>query len=443
MSPEPDSRSRLPDLGESIPSLPRNRNFGLYLAGNVASWAGLGVADVLLLWLVYARTDSVIDVAFLGIVEALPPIAIGLFAGVLADRYDRRRIIVWTTAMQGVVLGLILLSIRMFGFQLGLALVLVVGLETVTVVFRPASTAILPSLVRSESLDNANALTEAATSVATTVGSAGAAVLLILVGTDASFGVNIGIFAVGALLLWLMASEYARSPDAPPGRRPPSFRRDLVEAVRFLRDRPALLELTAVTVAAGFFVTIFSPFLVVYTVQELNRPASWFGYLLGGYTGGFFVGSLLVPRLRVVRFYGRSFALAMLLGGGLLATLVVLPSFLLALLSLGALGALLGVVITGFVTLAQRIVPSELLGRYLGLDEMLTWTVAPLGIVAGGLLTQALGIRVSFAVSAVGLVGVGVVSLLRAGVRSIGYVPPRRSATPGAAESGQTDGTLT
>jgi MFS family permease len=400
-----------------------NRNYALYLGGSVASWTGLGVADVLLLWLVFAQTGSTIAVAYVGLAEAFPPIVIGFVAGVLADRYDRRWLLVATTALQSVLIGLVVLSVWTVGFHLWLTVALVLGFETVTVLYRPPAVAIVPGLVSPQRLDGANAVVQAASSVATTCGSAAAAVLIVVVGTDGSFGLDVAVFAIATLLMALIGGRYAPS-DPSDGLRPVrSLRRDTVEVVRFLQNRPALIELTVVSVAAGFFVTMFSPFLVVYTVADLHQPASMFGYLLAGYSAGFFVGSLRAPQLGIVGFYGRFFVLALVASGGLLSILVLWPTFLTVLVALTLLGTLLGLVVTGFFNLVLHLVPSQLLGRYLGLEEMLTWAVAPLGIVSGGLLTQWFGVSVGFGVAAVGLMGVGGIALLSRGIRSIRYLP--------------------
>jgi len=412
-----------PDLAGPTTGLFRNRNYTLYLAGSVASWAGLGVADVLLLWLVFSETGSTFAVAYVGLAEAIPPIVVGFVAGVLADRYDRRWLLVTTTLLQAALIASVVLAWWAFGFRLLLTVVLVLGFETVTVLYRPPATAIVEGLVAADHLDGANAVVQAATSVATTCGTAAAAVLLVVAGTGGSFGADVGVFALAALLMASVGGRYAPSEpaDGPPPTR--SLRRDTAEVVRFLRDRPALVELTIVSVAAGFFVTMFSPFLVVYTVDDLHAPASTFGVLLAGYSAGFFVGSLRAPHVGIVRYYGRFFVLALVACGGLLAVLVVWPAFVVVLVALTLFGTLLGFVVTGFFNLILRLVPSGLLGRYFGLEEMLTWAVAPLGIVTGGVLTQAFGVTVGFGVAAVGLVAVGAIALLSRRIRSIRYVP--------------------
>jgi Na+/melibiose symporter-like transporter len=281
-------------------------------------------------------------------------------------------------------------------------------------------------------LDNANALAEATTSVATTVGAAGAAALVLAVGAVPGFGVNIALFAAAAVLLAMITVRELARPDSAPARARQPWRRDLGEVVAYLRRHPALWRLTVVEILVGFFVTMFSTFLVVYTVDLVGAPASQFGYLIAAYSGGFFVGSLLAPRLGVVRWYGWAFVVTILVAAGLLGLLVVVPRFETAVVALLLLGGFLGLVVTGFVTLVQRSVPSELLGRYFGLNEMLTWTVAPIGIAVGGILTDAYGVRVTYIVAAAGLLLVGALALALKDVRQVGY--RRTPGLPAASE---------
>jgi MFS family permease len=416
--PEPSS-----DGPAAKVSLAGNRNFGFFLGGNTATWAGLGVADVLILWLVFSDTGSTLAVAAVGLAASIPPIVLGYFAGALADRYSRARLLVLTAAGQAAVLGLVPLSLGVVGFRLWILLALAFALETATVVFGPSATAILPNLVDSQALDGANALTQAFSSVAWAVGAAFAAWFLLVADTWANFAVNFGVFAAGAVLLALITSAAPAPGPTPSAPTKPSFRRELVEGIRFLHDQVWLQRLTVVGVASGFFVTMFSPYLVVFTVDGLGLPASYFGYLAGAYSAGFFVGSLLTARFRVVRFYGRFLGLALLGSGGLLGLLVLVPGFVVALVALALMGSLMGLLITGSITLVQHAVPSELLGRYLGLQETMVWAVAPFGVLTGGLLITAFGVRNGFAVAAVGLALVGLVAFASRRLRSIGYAP--------------------
>jgi MFS family permease len=411
-------------------------SFQFYVGGNTASWAGLGIADVLLLWLVFSETGSTLAVAAVGLAQAAPPIAVGFFAGVLADRYSRKRLLLLTTLAQAAVMALLPITLGAFGFRLWVVLALTVALETATVVFRPSASAILPSLVRSDALDGANAVTESFTSVAATVGSAVAAVLLVAVGRTGSFVFDFGVFALAALLLAAISSAPSpTTPRSPPAPRP-ALREEFREVWRFLRGHPWLWQLTLVSVAASFFVTMFSPYLVVYTAKVLGLTPDLFGYLIGSYSAGYFVGSLLAARLKVSRVYGPFFILALVGSGGLLGGLVLVPSLATALVALWAIGTLMGLITTGFITLVQRSVPGPLLGRFLGLDETLTWTIAPFGVIAGGVIAQTLGVRVGFAIAAAGLVAVGLVAFGSRSIRSVREAPPRgaEAGPPSAGE---------
>jgi MFS family permease len=407
-----------------------NRNYGLYLVGNIAGWGGLAIADVLFLFVVFNQTGSALAVAYVGLVEAVPPIALGLVAGVLADRYDRRGVLAVTSLLQAGVLALVLAYLWRFGFHLVIVLALVFALETVTVLFRPASNALLPDLVASSDLEDANGFLQASTSVASTIGAAAAALVLVLAGTIPTVLLDTLILLVGGLLFAAIVGRFREASPATTAPEP-SLRRELREAVRYLGEHPPLVQLTAVAVVSGFFVEMFSPFLVVYTVRVLGEAGSTFGYLLAGFSAGFFIGSLVVGRIGILSEYGRFYAVALLLSGLLLSVLVLAPDFGVALGALTGIGLLLGLVVTGFTILVQRVVPPELLGRYLGLDETLTWAVAPLGILTGGLVAQLAGVRVGFAVAALGLMGTGAVALALPGMRSIRVeAPPTTPIVP-------------
>lgn len=399
---------------------PRGRAFELYLAGATASWAGVAIADVLFLWLVFTRTGSTLALAYVAIAEALPAIAIGLPAGILADRYDRRNLLVLASVLQAAPAFLIALALGTVGFNLALVVALIVAFEVATVLWGPASTALLPTLVDSAALESANGLVQGLTAMASTLGAAGAAALLLVLRPSTTFVLDGAVFLLAGLVLGLVPSRRAVRAPAESPEPPQRLRRELAEVVAYLRAHRSLVALTVISIASGFFIEMFSPFLVVFTVRVLDDTAGLFGYLVAAYTAGFFLGSVGLGRSGVVAWYGRFLFAALTATGLLLAVLVSFPSLAAAVLVLGGIGVLLGLVVTGFGVLIQRTVPSALLGRYLGLDQTLVWATAPLGILAGGLLMGVEGTALTFGVAAAGLVGTGIAALLLRSVRSVG-----------------------
>lgn len=408
-----------------------NRNYWPYWAGNVASWAGLGIADVLLLFLVFEQTGSALAVAYVGIAASVPVIAIGLPAGAIADRYDRRRLLILTAVLQAAVLAAVPLTIAVVGFQLWVVLGLVFALEAVTAVFRPSANAILPSLVHPSTLDDANGLLQASTAVASTAGAASGAFLLVTLGIDPAFAFSVIVFLLSGFLMTRIGIPRAAPAEWPASPVRPSLLEDIRIALEYLRDHLALLELTLVSISLGFFLAISTPFLVVYTVDALGQPAYAFGYLVAGFSGGFFVGSISMGRLGVLRRFGWVLVGSLLAGGALFGALVAVPVFAVAGPVLVLLGVLFGLITTAFFSLVQRIVPSGLLGRYLSIDETVGLAMTPVGIFVGGLLIEWSGVVTAYAVAAVGVAATGLVALSLKDLRSIGYeAEPEPMAVP-------------
>lgn len=408
-----------------------NRNYWPYWAGNVASWGGLGLADVLLLFLVYTSTGSALAVAYVGIAASIPVVAVGLPVGVLVDRVDRRMLLIITGFLQAGILAIVPISLALVGFQLDVVLILVFLLETATAVFRPSATSILPSLVSSATLDDANGLLQASTAVASTVGAGTAPVLLAAGGIYASFAFCGVVFLLSGFVMTRIHSPVTGPLTHPGGLRRPSVMGDLRAAFQYLFAHRALLELTLVSVALGFFLALSTPFLVVYTVNVLAAPAAAFGYLVAGFSGGFLVGSVSMGRLGIVRRFGWTLIATLLTGGALYGILALVPMFDVAGVALVTLGVMFGLITTAFFSLVQRIVPAGLLGRYLSIDETIGLAMTPVGILAGGLLTDFYGVRLAFAVAAVGLGATGVIAYFLQDLRGLHFdAPPEPIAVP-------------
>ncbi|MCI4370456.1 MAG: MFS transporter, partial [Thermoplasmata archaeon] len=118
-------------------------------------------------WLVYHATGSTIDVAYVGLTSFAPGLVIGLAAGVIADRYDRRRLMVAADLVRMGLMALLALALSLFGFSLFLVLAVMTLVFSFTAVFTPASQAILPKLVPVERLEDANGLLAVATQTTT------------------------------------------------------------------------------------------------------------------------------------------------------------------------------------------------------------------------------------------------------------------------------------
>ncbi|HXU86939.1 MAG TPA: MFS transporter [Verrucomicrobiae bacterium] len=159
----------------------RIRNYRLLWLGQLISEAGDGLTNLTLLLLVNALTGSTAALAGMAIVLAIPPLTIGLIAGTYVDRFDRRRIMLASDILRGiVVLGFVLVG---SASSLWLLYILAFVQSAVGTFFTPARGAILPRIVPREGLLAANSLAQATRVVSGIVGSALAGLIVGLIGT--------------------------------------------------------------------------------------------------------------------------------------------------------------------------------------------------------------------------------------------------------------------
>ena len=172
-----------------------------------------------------------------------------------------------------------------------------------------------------------------------------------------------------------------------------TFLRELREGFSWLRRSVGLLELTISAGFFNFFNTIFGTFVVFYATEALHGSALVFAGLVGLELLGSAAGALLVGRTNGVRFAGKAWVVGYgALQGGMLVVLALFPIASLALVlvfSMGLAGSYAG---TAWLSGVQLLVPTELQGRYFGIDSLGSWAIIPVGQLAGGILIASLGI---------------------------------------------------
>lgn len=400
----------------------------------VASSLGQAISAVSVSWLVYHVTGSALDVAYVGLAGVVPGIALGLLAGVVADRYNRRRLMIACDAARMVAMGAMAAFLAWFGFALWLILAVMFVVYSFSAIFTPAAQAIVPRLVAGGSLEEANSLLVASGQLAQLLGAAAGGLIIAFAGAIAGLGVNALTFAVsGALLVRIaaVAGAPARAGAAPP----PSFGAQLREGLRYMRTHLPILEITIGFLPANFLVTIVASFLVVYVGVQFGAAPTAFGFLVAALSGGGVVGALVVGRWRPRRIAGVVMIGALLLGGGAVGLLAASPNLAVALLAAGLIGVSIGVITTVYLSTVQAIVPNEILARVLSIDSVASFASVPGGLIVGGVLIARYGVLLAYSIAAVGLTLNGLAMLGMRDVRVLrvpdASAPPSGSAVDG------------
>jgi len=350
-----------------------NRALARLLFGEFVSSIGDWLYLVALLVLIWTETNG--DAVALGLIGAariVPYILLSIPAGFVADRYDRRKVLLATDIARGLIM-LVIAGAVYLNASIWVIVALAIVATCFSSFFSPAIGAYLPSLVRDESeLGPANSAWSSLTNLAFFIGPAFAALLLSLGSLVVAFLLNALTFAIVAVVLLGLPSRrpgetIAQAADSSDTAKP-APPAGLTQALRPIY-RP-LLGLTVLNVVVGFVWGGLGVVTVILSVELFHvDEATGTGLLNAAIGVGGVLGALVAGALVLRRRQGPPLVIgAAALGVGL-ALLGQVPQFALALVAIGfaSAGALLVEIV--MTTLLQRIVPDAVRGRALGLIE--------------------------------------------------------------------------
>jgi len=340
-----------------------DRNVRLLWAARVVSSFGDMLTFLALPMLVYDATGSTALLASTVFARGIPAMLVSPFAGVLADRWDRRRVLVWTSLGCAVLtLPPVLVS---EAWLLPTILVTVALKSVLASCFHPAMASVLPSLVAKDRLLAVNAAFSTSFQTVVFLGPLAGSVLAVQGGMRSLLIVDAATFVVSAALLGAITLRANPTPTPAAARTWRGLGADLAEGLGWLRRSRLPLVLLGVGVVTSFGQGFITPAWLPYLAQVLHQPPERFGVLVGMQGLGLLLGSLLVMALGL-RGRGASPGLyALFLAGS--GTAILMQATTVHFGVLLAWGTLVGVLGAGRnvlgTTLLQQTVPAELMGR--------------------------------------------------------------------------------
>ena len=400
----------------------RNWNFArLFLAG-ATSIGGFSIGQVAINYLVYASTGSSVDLALTGAAFTVAVVLLSVFGGTMADRRDRRRLMILCDAVRAASLALVAAALLFLGFDLWLVLAASVILGAFSAVFQPAERAMIPSMLEKEELADANGLIQLTVALAQAFANALGGALIAAVGAVLAIGLNSVTFLASGILIATVVSVGGKGDALAEGRA--SFLDDLRKGVRYLIGERGLLLLTVSAGVVNLFFGMFVPFLVVYTTELLHGGALTYGTFLAILALGAVPGALLVGPSRAVRRAGLVWLLSGAVEGALILALVLFPFQAAAYVSIFVFGLTVGIANTTWLSAVQMLVPNEMQGRYFGIDQLGSFAIIPVGQVLGGLAVASLGLPETYAIAAGGFIAVSLAFFAFPELRALGYSGP-------------------
>jgi MFS family permease len=395
-------------------------NYRRYFYGQAISMAGTWMQMTAQSWLVYHTLHGSSTV--LGVIialQTLPVLALGPYGGVIADRVDKRRLMVILQSAMGVqalALGVLTVTGSVTVWEVG-ALAALLGLNNAFE--NPARQSFMMELVGPEHLRNAVTLNSVLVNVARSIGPAIAGLLIATVGEGECFLINAASFVAVVFSLTSMDGSALR--PTPPMRR---ARGQLREGLAYVRSTPALFVPLVMMGLAGCLTYEFQVTLPVMAQQGLHAGAAGFGFMtaamgVGAAFGGLFVAARGKTGLRPLVLAAGLFTVTMAM-----ATLA--PTLAIELIALALVGvANISFMSTGNSTLQLGAAP-EMRGRVMSLWFVAFQGSTPIGGPVIGAVMGTFGARAGLGLGAltIALVGLGgLVAMRRMGVRRTAAAP--------------------
>ena len=362
----------------------RHRNLRLFFAGQGVSLVGSWMQSVAQGWLVYRLTHSTELLGLVGFLSQLPVFLFGIWAGSLADRLPRRRIVL-ATQVNALVQATALAALTLTGAVRPWMLLPLAAMLGVSYAFEiPARQALLGD-VAGEDMPNALALNSSIVNGARSVGPALAGWVVAALGEGACFALNALSFA---------GTIYAVAVMRLPPHRPHtgSRRGHLVDGLAYAGRTPAVLALLSLLGATSFFALPYVTLMPVLAKDVLGGDARLLGVLQASAGVGALAAGISLMLRTGLRGLGRRVALgASLLGIALVGVaLSRAASLSCAFLVLAGFGYLTQT--AGTMTLLQGLAPAEMRGRVMGLFSTLFVGLTPFGALAAGLAGARVGV---------------------------------------------------
>jgi MFS family permease len=386
-----------------------NRNFTTLWTGQFISKLGTQAFQIALLFMVKSLTGSASVMGAFGLIAGIPAILLGPVGGAFADRYSRRKIIVFSDLIRGLLI--LLLAFIVFrtpeatALILGMLLLVAVVSSIISSFFGPAISAVIPDLVPRERVAGANSLGQLSTQISAVLGLTVGGIVYSALG-----GLVLLVFDAFSFLFAAGAESTVRFPPTVPRKEGTvreqleSFWEEILEGLRYVWARSGLRNFVLLSTILSFFAAPVAILLTFYVQDVMQVSPAWYGFLLAFYGGGSMLGFILAGALQLpARLRGRVTILAILLQAIIYGLLGVAPNIWVAMVLMVLNGMMSGFVQVHITTIMQVSTPGEIRGRVFGLLAAIGGALTPIALGISGVIVDMLdqNIRLIFVASGI------------------------------------------
>lgn len=367
-------------------SLWRDRDFRLVLGGQGVSAFGDAITFTALPLIVIGLTGSGVTMGIVSVLAALPDLLFGLPAGALADRWDRRRMIIGADLGRALLTALIPLSYLLGWPTLPVIVLVVFPINCLRSLFMAAWTSMMPALVGRDQVGRASSYTEAVFSLSFIVGPAIAGLLVSTIGPGPTLLIDAGTFAFSAAAMSLVH----RRLRADRSGAEPHLLRDIMEGLRYLVHEPTLRVAVGFAGIASVITGPLSMAAIFFLAVDRGASSEIVGLMLAMFSVGYLVGALIAGRLSKGPL-GRLMLVANLVTAVVVVVFAVVEVPPIQAVMVFLAGATQAMWLIPYITLRATLTPDALLGRVSSTARVVSLGLQPIGLMLCGLALDALG----------------------------------------------------
>lgn len=383
----------------------QRRDFRLFWAGQAVSLLGSEVSVLALpLTAAIVLGAGPVEMGVLGAAAFLPFLFLTLPAGVWIDRRRRRPIMIGADLGRGLLVALIPIAAFTGWLRIEVLYLVAFGTGCCQVLFDLAYLAHVPSLVPRERLTEANGRLQATASAAEVGGPGVAGVLVQAVGAPLAMLVDAASYLVSSVSLRMI--EVPEPPPSPAGTSL-GVRAEVIDGLRFLRRQPVVRACALEAAHHNLFSQVIVAVLILYATREIGLEPAVIGLAFAIGSVGALAGAALAPRFARLVGVGPAVTWSMVVACAAplllpLAAATSVPAVVLAAsFAVGGFGVAVSNV--HIITLRQAVTPDAMLGRLNASYRMIVFGAIPIGSLLGGVLGEAIGLRGTLLVGAVGI----------------------------------------
>ncbi|MDZ5710698.1 MFS transporter [Jeotgalibacillus haloalkalitolerans] len=364
----------------------RNRSFVSVWTGNGISELGGAFGTFCNSILIYQLTGSTLALGSMWLLYFLPSLVLQLFIGPFIDRWSRKWIMVFSQWMRGLVFLIPLFALMTDSLSVWHIYTVQIAVGLITPFYVPANHAITPSIVSEKHLEQANAYIDGTVRLmmftAPLLG--GLVIEYAGVGATLSF-VSMLLLISGFMLLFVQEKRG----DAAVRK---SWIAEFTEGISYFFTKPTVVWLGVFLAVVQFGVGVTMVTTLPYITEELNGSYADYGYFMAGFPVGYILGAMIIGK---IVYHSRR---VLMLGSLFIGGLTFIALFFNTSIMLGVMTEVIGGIVMAVfsihnTTICQKAVPNNLMGKVFSVRLLIIRGVMPLGVLAGGALSEMWGVR--------------------------------------------------